>query len=165
MWWKHGALGGHRGRGVVGCGKSGGPGGRAAGPGAAAGRGSGAKMDDAAVAVSQFLEAVRTGNDQRATQMLSTTARSKLSQIGSGITPPASDTAHFVVGKVEYVAARRRPGRLQWTDLDKNGKPETRHVAMGLRRETEGWRVVGTAATVSRASPPCCLILKTLKTC
>ncbi len=156
MWWKYGAFwAAVLAAGVLGCGKSEAPPSKATTPGAGAdGRATPPKMDDAAVAVTQFLEAVRTGNDQQATQMLSATARSKLSQLGNSITPQASDTARFVVGKVEHVAEDGARVACDWTDLDDSGKPETRHALWVVRREAEGWRVVGMAATVFEGEPP-----------
>jgi hypothetical protein len=41
-----------------------------------------------------------------------------------------------------------------WTDLDGYGKPRTDHVLWVVRREVEGWRVCGLAATVFENEPP-----------
>ena len=126
MWRKHGVLwSAVLAAGVLGCGKSDGPGNKAVGPSASINRtapattSAGEATEDPAAAVAQFLEAVRTGNDERANGMLSASARKKMSQLGPGLTPPASDTARFEVGKVELHHSRRRPGRLH---LDRPGR-------------------------------------------
>ena len=51
--------------------------------------------------MAEFLEAVRTGNDEKAAKMLSTVARQKTAALNRNVTPPASDTARFAVGKVD----------------------------------------------------------------
>jgi hypothetical protein len=150
--------------GLLGCGKSDGPGNRADRPAASrrqtaatattATTAAGATTDDPAAAVARFLEAVRTGNDEWANGMLSATARKKMSQLGPGLTPPASDTARFEVGKVDYIAHDGARVDCTWTDLDESGKPESRHSLWVVRRENEGWRVVGVAATVFEGEPP-----------
>ena len=54
-------------------------------------------------AIQAFLEAIRTGNDEKANHMLTAAARQKTAALNRNVTPPASDTAHFAIGKVEYV--------------------------------------------------------------
>ena len=70
-------------------------------------------VETPAESVGKFLEAVRKGNDEKATAMLSKVAREKLAQSEAkrSVTPPASDTATFEVGKVEYMG-EDRAGRL-----------------------------------------------------
>src|SRR5262245_46183091 len=53
-------------------------------------------------AVYDFLEAVRTGNDQKAAEMLSPLARQKTAEKQMVVAPPGSPTAKFTVGKVKY---------------------------------------------------------------
>ena len=148
-------LGGAVGRRRIGLREVETPAGKAATPGTAVdGRPSPPKMDDAAVAVTRFLEAGADRKRSAGHANVSATARSKLSQLGNSITPQASDTARFVVGKVEHVAEDGARVACDWTDLDDNGKPETRHALWVVRREPEGWRVVGMAATVFEGEPP-----------
>ncbi len=165
MWRRHGMLwSAALAAGVLGCGKSDGPENRADRPTASMSRtattastattAAGAATDDPAAAVAQFLEAVRTGNDERANGMLSATARKKMSQLGPGLTPPASDTARFKLGKVDYITHDGARVECTWTDLDESGKPESRRSLWVVRHEDEGWRVVGVAATVFEGEPP-----------
>jgi hypothetical protein len=41
-----------------------------------------------------------------------------------------------------------------WTDLDENGKPQSDPAWCVMRRESNGWRVVGVALTVFEGEPP-----------
>jgi hypothetical protein len=104
--------------------------------------------------VQEFLEALRTGNDEQATRLLSKVAREKTASLNRGVTPPASDTARFSVGKVDYLDGDRAAVACKWTDLDAEGKPKTDEAIWVLRHEPEGWRVAGVAAKVFPDEPP-----------
>jgi len=140
---------------VAGCGKSDGTkqtstsaGGNAATTAAPAVADSNVKLEPPAVATQEFLEALRTGNDDKAVRMLSTVAREKAASLNRNVTPAASDTARFGVGKVEYVGEYGARVACTWTDLDEEGKPSTDTAVWVLRRESEGWRIAGVAAKV-----------------
>ncbi len=113
-----------------------------------------AKADGPAQAVHDFLEALRTGNDTKATQLLSTVARQKSATMNRGLTPPASSTASFVIGRVEYVGEDGARVPCTWTDLDEDGQRKSDDAIWVLRREAAGWRVAGVAATVFPGEPP-----------
>jgi hypothetical protein len=113
-----------------------------------------AKLDGPAAAVHDFLEALRTGSDEKASKMLSTAARQKTAALNRSVTPPASDTAHFTVGKVEYVNDDGARVASTWTDMDEDGKPKTDEAIWVLRREDKAWRVAGVAAQVFPGEPP-----------
>jgi hypothetical protein len=107
-----------------------------------------AKLEGPAAAVYDFLDAVRTGNDEKASHMLSTVAREKTASLNRNVTPPASDTARFTVGKIDYVGDDGARVACTWTDYDDQQQPRTDTAIWVLRREQEGWRVVGVAAHV-----------------
>lgn len=107
-----------------------------------------------AEAVNQFLEAVRTGNDDVATKMFTPVARQKASELGIQVAPRGSDTARFEVGRVEILDGDRAQVASKWSDLNKNGQTRTDEITWMLRRETEGWRVAGMAAVVFEGEPP-----------
>ena len=86
--------------------------------------------------------------------MLSTVAREKTASLNRNVTPPASDTARFTVGKVEYVNDDGARVACTWTDLDEEGQPKSDEAIWVLRREHQGWRVVGVAAQVFPGEPP-----------
>jgi len=113
-----------------------------------------AKLAPPAQAVYQFLDAVRKGDDNEATKMLSSVARQKASQMDRSVRPPASDTAKFQVGSVEYLNDEAARVSSLWTDLDENGEAQTDEALWVLRKEAEGWRVAGVAATVFDGEPP-----------
>lgn len=113
-----------------------------------------AKLDGPAAAVYEFLDAVRTGNDKRATGLLSAKARAKAAEMKRGVCPPASDTARFQVGQVQYQADDRARVASAWTDLDENEEPQTDEAVWLVSRESEGWRITGVAATVFEGEPP-----------
>ena len=107
-----------------------------------------------AAAVREFLEAVRTGNDDKAWRMLSSTAREKMSSLNRSVTPPASDTARFSIGKVDYVNDDGARVACTWTDLDDEGRPTSDQAVWVLRREQEGWRVAGVAFQIFPGEAP-----------
>lgn len=105
-------------------------------------------------AVGLFLEALRTGNDEKATQLLSSTAREKTAAVNRNLTPPASDTARFTIGKVEYVNDDGARVSCTWTDVDEEGKSRSDDAIWVVRREADGWRIAGVAAEVFAGEPP-----------
>ena len=112
------------------------------------------KADGPAAAVTEFLEAVRTGNDEKAAKMLSTVARQKTAALNRNVTPPASDTASFAVGKVDWVGENGARVACTWKDIDADGQSKTDEAIWVVRREPEGWRIVGVAAMVFPGEPP-----------
>jgi hypothetical protein len=113
-----------------------------------------AKAGSPEKAVADFLEAVRTGNDELAAKMLSAVARQKTAALNRNVTPPASDTAKFSVGKVDYVGNDGARVACTWTDLDPDGQPKTDEAIWVVRRESDGWRIAGVAAQVFPGEPP-----------
>ena len=90
-----------------------------------------AEAEGPAAIVAQFLEAMRTGNDKRATALLSSVAREKTASLNGSIRPPASDTAKFTVGKVETVGEDGARVASTWTDLDSDGPAKDRRGHLG----------------------------------
>jgi hypothetical protein len=145
---------------ISGCGKSAGPGNSSRAPSGSNASGTnavaetGRSSDSPAAAVGVFLEALRTGNDDTAAKMLSAVAREKTASLNRNVTPPASDTARFVVGKVDYINDDGARVACTWTDIDEDGQPKTDNAIWVLRREEEGWRVVGLAAQIFPGEAP-----------
>jgi len=113
-----------------------------------------AEQGGPAEAVTQFLDAVRRGNDEIATKMFTPLARKRAAELDIQVAPRGSDTAKFEVGKVEQVGEDVARVASKWTDLDKNGRPRTDEILWMVRREAEGWRIAGMAATVFEGEPP-----------
>jgi hypothetical protein len=112
------------------------------------------KLEPPAVACYKFLEAVRSGNDENAAKMLSTTAREKTTALNRSITPPASDTAQFALGKVDYIGEDGARVVSTWTDIDDEGQSHSDTAVWVLRREEQDWRIVGVAAIVFTGESP-----------
>jgi hypothetical protein len=110
-----------------------------------------AKLDGPAATVFDFLEAARTGNDAKGLTMLTAAAREKNHKT---FKPSASDTAAFQVGQVEYKADDLAAVSSAWTDLNEDGEKDTQEAVWMVRREPEGWRVGGVAATVIAGKAP-----------
>ena len=98
--------------------------------------------------LSEFLDAVRKGDDEAATALLSPAARK------SPLKPPASDTARFELGKAEKVSSDEVQVDCTWSDLDRYGERVTDESQWHLRREAEGWRVTGMSFRVFADAPP-----------
>lgn len=111
------------------------------------------RTKDPASAVTVFLDAVRRGDDADTAAMFTPLARDKVAELGVQVAPPGSDTAKFEVGKVEYLPNDAARVESQWTDLAEDGKPRTDRIMWTLRKEKEGWRVAGMAATVFPGEP------------
>ncbi len=114
----------------------------------------GAQQNGPAQAVFEFLEAVRTGNDDKAALMLTKMARRKTAEMNMEVAPPGSDTAQFKVGRVEYLAEDGARVASTWSDLDENSQKRTDEILWMVRRDPEGWRIAGVAATVFKGEPP-----------
>ncbi len=147
--------------GIIGCGKSEGPAQQTA---ASADRNvqltSSGNMPDMRAtdtpeaACREFLEAVRTGNDEKAANMLSEVAREKAAALGCSVTPSASDTAKFTIARVKYVAEDGAQVESIWTDVDNDNQEHSDNLIWVLRRESHGWRIAGLAATIFPGEPP-----------
>jgi len=112
------------------------------------------KTDTPEAAVRVFLDAVRTGNDEQAAAMISSIARQKTAALTGNITPPASETAKFSIGKVEYIGADGARVASIWSDVDEEGQSHSDQAVWVLRKEAEGWRVAGVAAMVFPGEDP-----------
>ncbi len=138
---------------VAGCGRSTGPTADSANGQASAN----AAGDTPDKAVAEFLDAVRSGNDQKAASMLTPLARQKTAEVDMVVAPPGSPTAKFQVGEVEYVTPEKDGAHVwcRWTDVaDDQGHTRTDDLIWVLRKEAEGWRVAGMVTRVFPDRPP-----------
>ncbi len=128
----------------VGCSGSSPSSGTAADKVSAAGKAVADNGSTPAVAVREFLDAVRTGNDAKANAMLTEKAKIEVKEVSGGFTPRASDTAKFEVGEFEYATEEKDLAHVasKWTDLVE-GKPETYEYLWGMRKDAGDWRVAG----------------------
>jgi hypothetical protein len=105
-------------------------------------------------AVFDFMEAVRTGNDEVAGKMLTPIARQKVAEKHMVVAPPGTDTARFAIGNVEKIGDDGARVVVKWTDLDEDGKTRTDDIMWMVRLVEEGWRIAGVAAPVFENEPP-----------
>jgi hypothetical protein len=106
-------------------------------------------------AVRVFLEAVRTGDDDKVVSLFSDEARKQAGQLNRQFAPVGSDTARYeVFPDVEYLAPDGARVRTHWTDLDSRGEPRTDEITWMLRKEANGWRIAGMATVIFEGEPP-----------
>lgn len=106
------------------------------------------------VTVYKFLEAVRTGVDTVASEMLTPLARQKTAEKGRQVAPPGSDTASFTVDEVDIVDPTEAHVASTWTDLGDDGQPHTDEIVWFVRQTPEGWRIQGMATAPFPELPP-----------
>ena len=123
---------------VCGCGASDGE------PQASKGK-TAAKVPGPDKALFDFLEAVRTGDDAKAADMLTDLARTETTKYDLVVAPAGSETASFEVGAVEIVAEGGAHVTSRWTDVGEDGQPDPHEIIWMLRREPQGWRIAGMA--------------------
>jgi hypothetical protein len=99
------------------------------------------------VVMAEFLEAIRQGDDTKASALLTTLAQTKAEEMEMVVAPPGSETASFKVLETEVEGNEAQVGT-EWTDLDVDGQPRTDRIVWLLRKETDGWRIHGMAARV-----------------
>lgn len=123
-------------------------------PGCGGASDSGASADGGPeAAVSQFLAAVKHGNEQQAAGLLTDVARQKTKDNQIEVAPPGSETASYKVleSEVEGDAAQVAA---DWTDLDPEGQPRTDRVVWMLKKQGSDWRISGMATRVFPDMPP-----------
>lgn len=104
--------------------------------------------------VFQFLEAVRVGNDEQASGLLTPMAREQTKKMDLVVAPPGSDTASFAVGEVRMEGTDGAYVQCTWTDLDDNGAAHTDEIVWVLRLAEDGWRIAGMATEIFEGEEP-----------
>ena len=104
--------------------------------------------------VQKFLNAVRLGNTEVASNLLTPLALKRTNELDLNISPPGSSTAKFSVGELEMIDAQRAIVRSTWTDLDADGKPSSEQITWALKQSDGIWRISGMAAEVGENQPP-----------
>jgi hypothetical protein len=105
--------------------------------------------------VREFLEAIRRGDDAKASQMLTEVARQETQKHELVVAPPGSETAQFEVGDTEFVVKDELAHvSSKWTDIGEDGQPHTDEIVWALRRDAAGWRIAGMATRIFPDEPP-----------
>jgi hypothetical protein len=103
--------------------------------------------------IGKFLEAIRAGDDEQASGLLTPLARQKTAEMQMVVAPPGSETARFQVLDTEMLNGAAHVTS-DWTDLDSDGKPHTDRIVWILHQEPQGWRIAGMAARVFADQEP-----------
>ncbi|RIK82746.1 MAG: hypothetical protein DCC67_06820 [Planctomycetota bacterium] len=114
----------------------------------------GIPADPIAKVVYEFLDAVRRGDTQAASQRLTPLALQKTSEMDFVFAPPGSATARFEVGAAELVEKDKAVVDSVWTDLDADGNPQREPTLWALRFADGQWRVSGMVADMGEGQPP-----------
>lgn len=120
---------------------------------AATDAGQAAQQNGPDVAVRMFLEAVRAGDRDRTSELLTSTARQVMDELGMVATPSGSRTAEFEIGQVEYLGQDGARVACTLSDLDVNAQRRTERLIWMVRLEEQGWRIAGVAAIVAEGPP------------
>lgn len=119
---------------------------------------------DPVAATKVFLEAVRTGDDEKVVAMFTQLARQQAGELNRQFAPVGSDTASYQVSdKVEFLAEDGARVMSTWTDIGADGKPRSDDIMWMLRKEAGGWRIAGMAAVIFPGEPPLLLDFENMK--
>ncbi|NMC20955.1 MAG: hypothetical protein GYA33_11100 [Thermogutta sp.] len=119
---------------------------------------------DPVAATKVFLEAVRTGDDEKVVAMFTESARQQAGELNRQFAPVGSDTASYKVSdKVQFLAEDGARVMSTWTDLGPDGKPRSDDIMWMLRKEPGGWRIAGMAAVIFPGEPPLLLDFENMK--
>jgi hypothetical protein len=107
--------------------------------------------------VSDFMEAVRGGDDKKSESLLTPITRQKIAETQVAVTPPGSPTAKYKVGTVKYVTPEKDAAWVGCTvtdTTDDEGHTRTDEIVWVLRHESEGWRIAGMMTEIIPNQPP-----------
>jgi hypothetical protein len=106
--------------------------------------------------VTEFLNAMKTGNDGVAAGLLTATAREETAKHSLAVQPPGSPTAEYEIGEGQL--AEDDPSVAQvgcvWTEKDAEGTDHSEEVVWVLKKQPEGWRVFGMATQMPTRTEP-----------
>lgn len=106
--------------------------------------------------VTDFLEALRSGNDQEAKRLLSDRARQSTASEGYEVRPLGTPSAEYKVGAAEFVSEAKGGAHVpsQWTESFPDGSAEAWDITWVLRRQPNvGWRITGMRAQLFPDAP------------
>jgi len=115
-----------------------------------------ASAQDAKKVVTDFLEAIRKGDEKKMKSLLTGVARQKAEASNRLVAPPPNDNAKIEVDDAIYPTPGHDIAHVPstWVDVDERGKLRTDKATWVCRIEPEGWRVAGFAAFVFEGEDP-----------
>ena len=96
--------------------------------------------------VTAFLEALRSGDENRAAALLTDVARRETERENLTVQPPGSPSAKYQVGITEYVSSAQEAAHVNsvWKEADDKGIEDRFEIKWVLRHQKiTGWRVKG----------------------
>jgi hypothetical protein len=108
-------------------------------------------------AVTQFLDALRLGDEKMAGALLTAKARAETVAHDMVVQPPGAPNATYTVGAVEHPEGDVNVAYVNcvWSEKrDKAGEEDSYEVVWVLRKEQAGWRVAGMATQLSETDEP-----------
>lgn len=108
--------------------------------------------DPIAKVVYEFLDAVRSGDTEGLSQLLTPLAYERTREFV--FTPPESDTASFSVGRVEQLDDKLAVVEAVWTELGADGQPQGQRITCALKLFEGSWKVNGMAAELGENERP-----------
>jgi hypothetical protein len=111
---------------------------------------------EAKTVVTDFLNALRRGDDAKAKTLLTKLARQKVEEQGRSLGHGANDAVKIEVDEATFPTPEHDIAHVptRWIDQDEAGKPRTDKATWICRHEPEGWRVAGFAAYVFEGEEP-----------
>lgn len=105
--------------------------------------------------VAAFLNAARSGDDQTATLLLTSKARSETEREGLVLDPPGTPSMRFEIGKIEISPEDASAAYVNsvWSETETKSE-QTFEVVWVLRKESQGWRIAGMAAETTAGTQP-----------
>lgn len=106
--------------------------------------------------VTEFLNAMKTGNEGVAAGLLTEKARTETAKHSLAVQPPGSPSAAYEVAQGEVSPddpTLAQVGCL-WIEKDEEGAEHSEQVVWVLRKETNGWRVCGMATQMPTREEP-----------
>lgn len=106
--------------------------------------------------VTEFLNALKSGNDGVTAGLLTTKAREETAKFQLAVQPPGTPSAIYQVsaGEVSSDDPTMAQVACLWTEKDEAGVEHSDEVVWVLHQETEGWRVCGMAAQMPGRNDP-----------
>jgi hypothetical protein len=106
--------------------------------------------------VTEFLNAMKTGNEGVAAGLLTAKARTETAKHSLAVQPPGSPSAEYEVAKGEVAAEDPTLAQVGclWIEKDEEGTEHREQVVWVLRKEVEGWRVCGMATQMPTREEP-----------
>ncbi len=106
--------------------------------------------------VGKFLDALRSGDETIAAELLTTKARTETAKHDLTVQPPGTPQATYRVGDVEYVTEKRDGAHVtsMWSEPIQGGGAESYQIVWVLRLQPHGWRIAGMATEVVPGQAP-----------